>query len=62
MTIDADMQSYGTRQSSHLQHGITRATKTRKCIIYLLLCYLIDNTFVTLVDNTSQAILDTVET
>ena len=52
-TIHADIHPFGTRQSSHLHHGITRIAKARKCIRYVL---------PTLIDNTSQAILDKVET
>ena len=52
-TINADIHPYGTRQSSHLHHGITRTTKVRKCIRYLLPI---------LIDNTSQDILDKVGT
>ena len=33
-TINTDMHPYGSRQSSHLHHGIT--AKARKCIRYLL--------------------------
>ena len=52
-TINADIHPYGTRQSSHLHHGITRTTKAMKCIRYLLPI---------LIDNTSQDILDKVGT
>ena len=52
-TINADIHPYGTRQSSHLHHDITRTTKARKCIRYLLPI---------LIDNTSQDILDKVGT
>ena len=32
-TINADIHPYGSRQSSHLRHGVTRTTKARKKII-----------------------------
>ena len=52
-TINADIHPFGTRQSSHLHHGITRTTTARKCIGYLLPI---------LIDNTSQDIIDKVGT
>ena len=45
--------SYGTRQSFHLYHSVTTAVKARKCGRYLL---------PSLINNTAQAILDTVQT
>ena len=52
-TIIGDVHFYSNRQSYHLHHGITSTTKARQCNRYLLH---------TLIDNTSQAILEKVET
>ena len=52
-TINADIHPYGTCQSSHLHHGITRTTMARMCIRYVL---------PVLIDNTSQGIIDKVGT